>query len=53
MVLIVQNLASVTSVVETTYMDVWVSIPGLLICGVYHQWVVADEKAELEAFHTR
>ncbi len=35
MVLIVQNLAGVISIVETTYMDVWVSIPGLLICGVY------------------
>ncbi len=52
-VLVALYIASVTSIIETTYMDIWLSVPGLLVCGVYRQWAVASEGAELEAFHTR
>ncbi len=51
--LVAIHLADTTSIIETTYMDIWISFPGLLISGVYRQWAVADERAELEAFHIR
>ncbi len=52
-VLVALHIANTTSIIETTYMDIWLSVSGLLVSGVYRQWAVDDEGAELEAFHTR
>ncbi len=51
--LVVNDLAATASVISTTSMDIWVSLPGILLGGIYRQWAVSDEASELAAFHAR
>ncbi len=52
-ILLVDHLAATASVIETTAMDVWISVQGVLVAGIYRQWAVEDERAALMSFYQR